>query len=316
MFFLEYIDSLISVDSSSDIDPQKLLLILNPVSGRKNARKYLPEIIRTFTSAGYLVTTFVTGAPDEALHYVRIFGRRFDRIVCVGGDGTLNEVVTGLQHGCYDIPVGYIPSGSTNDFATCHGLSGNVLAAARDAASGTPTATDIGRFNSGCFTYVAAFGAFSWLSYSTSQNLKNLLGHTAYILDGIKDLSMVKPIRMTVNADGKIYDGSYIFGAVSNSTSIAGVITLPKDLVDIHDGQFEVLLVKSPATALELQNIITSVLNQEYESCPLIEFFRARHLVFESDNEVAWTNDGEFAGESKINELSVIPGGLKIIINK
>lgn len=313
---MEYIDSLISVDTSTDIDPQKLLLIFNPVSGRKNARKYLPEIIRTFTSAGYLVTTFVTGAHDEALHYTRIFGGKFDRIVCVGGDGTLNEVVTGIQHGCHDVPVGYIPSGSTNDFATCHGLSSNVLAAARDAASGVPAATDIGRFNSGCFTYVAAFGAFSWLSYSTSQNLKNILGHTAYILDGIKDLPMIKPIPMKVDADGIIHEGSYIFGAVSNSTSIAGVITLPEELVDMHDGQFEVLLVKYPATALELQNIITSVINQEFESCPLIEFFRAKHLVFESDNEVAWTNDGEFAGESNKNEMSVIPGGLKIVTNK
>ncbi len=127
---------------------------------------------------------------------------------------------------------------------------------------------------------------------------------------------MIKPIPMKVDADGIIHEGSYIFGAVSNSTSIAGVITLPEELVDMHDGQFEVLLVKYPATALELQNIITSVINQEFESCPLIEFFRAKHLVFESDNEVAWTNDGEFAGESKKNEMSVIPGGLKIVINK
>lgn len=313
---MKYIDSLISVDTPADLDPQKLLLIFNPVSGRKTAGKFFPEIIRTFSAAGFLVTTFVTGAPDEALHYARVFGARFDRIVCIGGDGTLNEVVTGLQHGCHDIPVGYIPAGSTNDFATCHGLSSNVLQAARDAASGTPVSTDIGRFNSGCFTYVAAFGAFSWLSYSTSQNLKNILGHTAYIIDGIKDLSMVKPVHMTVDADGKVRDGSYIFGAVSNSTSIAGVITLPGELVDMHDGQFEVLLVRSPATALELQNIITALYNQDFESCPLIEFFRAKHLVFESEEAVAWTNDGEFAGESKKNELSVVPGGLRIITNK
>ena len=313
---MEYIDSLVSVDTSVEVDPKTMLLILNPVSGRKVAGKFFPDIIRKFTSAGYLVTTFVTGAPDEALHYARIFGGRFERVVCVGGDGTLNEVVTGLQHGCHDVPVGYIPSGSTNDFATCHGISTNVLTAAEDAAVGVPVATDIGRFNTGCFTYVAAFGAFSWLSYSTPQNLKNILGHTAYIIDGIKDLSMVKPIQMKISANGSTREGNYIFGAVSNSTSIAGVITLPAELVDMHDGQFEVLLVRSPATALELQNIITSILNQEFDSCPLIEFFRAKHIVFESENEVAWTNDGEYAGESKMNELSVIPGGLKIITNK
>ena len=313
---MEYIDSLVSVDTSVEVDPKTMLLILNPVSGRKVAGKFFPDIIRKFTSAGYLVTTFVTGAPDEALHYTRIFGGRFERVVCVGGDGTLNEVVTGLQHGCHDVPVGYIPSGSTNDFATCHGISTNVLTAAEDAAVGVPVATDIGRFNTGCFTYVAAFGAFSWLSYSTPQNLKNILGHTAYIIDGIKDLSMVKPIQMKISANGSTREGNYIFGAVSNSTSIAGVITLPAELVDMHDGQFEVLLVRSPATALELQNIITSILNQEFDSCPLIEFFRAKHIVFESENEVAWTNDGEYAGESKMNELSVIPGGLKIITNK
>ena len=149
---MEYIDSLVSVDTSVEVDPKTMLLILNPVSGRKVAGKYFPDIIRKFTSAGYLVTTFVTGAPDEALHYTRIFGGRFERVVCVGGDGTLNEVVTGLQHGCHDVPVGYIPSGSTNDFATCHGISTNVLTAAEDAAVGVPVATDIGRFNTGCFT--------------------------------------------------------------------------------------------------------------------------------------------------------------------
>lgn len=313
---MEYIDSLISIDSGDDIDPQRLLLILNPVSGRKTARKYLPEIIRIFTSAGYLVTTFVTGARDEALHYTRLFADRFDRVVCIGGDGTLNEVVTGLQHGCHDVAIGYIPSGSTNDFANCHGLSANILAAARDAASGIPLSIDIGRFNTSCFTYVAAFGAFSWLSYSTPQNLKNILGHTAYIIDGIKDLSMVKPEHMRVDADGTMYEGNYIFGAVSNSTSIAGVITLPDELVDMTDGMFEVMLVRAPATALELQNIITSVLNQDFKSCPLIDFFRAKHLIFRSDNALAWTLDGEYAGESTENELSVIPGGLHIIAKR
>ena len=313
---MEYIDRLISIDTYQRIDPLKLLLIINPVSGRKMGRKYLPEIIRTFTSAGYLVTTFVTGAHDEALHYTRLFAGLFDRVVCIGGDGTLNEVVTGMQHGCHDTVIGYIPSGSTNDFATCHGLSSNILAAARDAASGVPQSIDIGRFNTSCFVYVAAFGAFSWLSYSTPQNLKNILGHTAYIIDGIKDLSMVKPEHMTVDADGVKHDGSYIFGAVSNSTSIAGVITIPDELVDMTDGQFEVMLVRAPATALELQNIITSLLDQDFKSCPLIEFFRAKHLIFESENDVAWTIDGEYAGESKNNELSVIPGGLRIVTNR
>lgn len=303
-------------DSLSVSSPMQLLLILNPVSGRKAGRKFFPEIIRTFTDAGYLVTSYVTGYSGDAQQYAAKYGGRFSRIVCIGGDGTLNEIVSGLSHGGHTTSIGYIPSGSTNDFAACHGISSNKLAAARDAALGTPVPLDIGLFGDDYFTYVAAFGAFSWLSYTTPQNLKNLLGHTAYILDGIKDLSMIKPEQLTFSSGDAVYSGSFIFGAVCNSTSIAGTISIPLDQVDMNDGLFEVLLIRSPATVSELQGIIGAIINQNFSQSPLIQFFRTDCITVDSPNGTAWTLDGEYAGLTRKVEIKNIHNALSFVVNK
>lgn len=287
------------------------LLIVNPVSGKKLVIRYLPQIVRTLTDAGYLVTMLVTSRRGEATELAACYGARFDLVCCTGGDGTLNETVSGLAREGIHVPVGYIPCGSTNDFAVSRGLPSEIPAAAEAIASGRKRRFDVGRFSAGYFTYVAAFGAFSWLSYTTDQNLKNLLGHTAYILDGVKDLPKIRPQHIRMKADGRVYEGNFIFGAVCNSTSVAGTIELPSEEVDTCDGIFEVLLIRYPTTLPELDAIVRGLLAQDYSSGN-IEFFHASRIEIENDPDVEWTTDGEAAEYRRLIEISPLPGFLEL----
>lgn len=271
---------------------KKAMLIINPVSGKRLVLKHITGIIRSLMDSGYLVTTFITSCRGEATEFVQRYGRDYDLVCCTGGDGTLNETLTGLALEEIDVPLGYIPCGSTNDFAQSHNLSTDIPTAAANIASGRCRRYDIGRFGDNFFSYVAAFGAFSWLSYTTDQRMKNALGHTAYILDGIKDVYKIKPEHVRVTANGKVYEDDYIFGAVCNSTSVAGTFELPVDIVDTADGLFEVLLVKMPETLSELNSIITAVLNQDYSN-PLITFFQADSIDIDNSPDLFWALDGE-----------------------
>ena len=189
-------------------------------------------------------------------------------------------------------PLGYIPSGSTNDFASCQGISSDMLTAAMHIANGSPRQIDIGKFSDNYFAYVSAFGAFSWLSYTTSQNLKNVFGHSAYILDAVKDLPKLKSYHLKFR-DGEFnYEGDYIFGAVCNSTSVAGTFTLPADLVDTSDGKFEVLLVHKPQSLIDWQSILTGVFTQDYSS-PFLDLFQTETLHIEAPSSLDWSLDGE-----------------------
>lgn len=291
--------------------PKRALLIINPVSGKKLVLKYVTGIIRTLMNAGYLVTTAVTSHRGEATELAAEFGAEFDLVCCTGGDGTLNETLTGLAQNMTDVPLGYIPCGSTNDFAASHGLSTDILKAAEGIASGKQTRYDIGRFGDHYFNYVAAFGAFSWLSYTTDQNLKNTLGHTAYIIDGIKDAYKIKPIHMKLVCDGRVYEDDYIFGAICNTFNIAGTIELPRDIVKMDDGIFEVILIRMPKTISELNAIIRGILTQDY-SCPLIDFFQATALTVDNDPDQEWSLDGECAVVCGDVEFSVVPKFLNL----
>lgn len=292
--------------------PQKpALLIINPVSGQKRVLRFLPEILRSFMDAGYLPTVCVTSRRGEATELAEALGGQYELLCCAGGDGTLNETLSGLARAGHRTPLGYIPCGSTNDFALSHGLSSDVTAAAEAVVSGRSRRYDVGRFGDSYFSYVAAFGAFSWLSYTTDQNAKNLLGHTAYILDGIKDLPKVKPYRLRLTADGAVYEGSFLFGAVCNTLSIAGTLSLPEAEVDTCDGVFEVLLVREPKTLPELQELVHGLLTQDY-SCPLLEFFHAGELTAECPPDLDWTVDGEFAGHYDVARISPLPGFLEL----
>ncbi len=285
-------DNLSGIAKSLD---KKLLLIINPVSGKRMILRHIPSIISIFMNAGYIVTVMVTSAKGDATEFTAKYGPDYDLICCTGGDGTLNETINGLVKGNVNRPLSYIPCGSTNDFANSHCLSTDILEAARNAANGKVIDYDIGRFGNHYFTYVAAFGAFSWLSYTTDQHMKNLLGHTAYILDGIKDLSKIKPIHLKMTTDGIIHEGDYIFGAVSNSTSIAGTITLPLQSVDTCDGIFEVLLIRMPKNLSELDSAIRSILSMDYSS-PQIDFFHAKDIFVENPEGLEWSLDGECSG--------------------
>lgn len=293
-----------SVDFNATAFSKRAMLIINPVSGKKQVLRFIPQIVRRLMDAQYMVTTMITSRRGEATELAGRYGRDFDLVCCTGGDGTLNETLSGLAAADIHVPLGYIPCGSTNDFANSHSLSTDILTAVENIASGRTSVYDIGRFGNHYFSYVAAFGAFSWLSYTTDQNLKNVLGHTAYILDGIKDLSKIKPLHLKITADGVVHEDDYLFGAVCNSTSIAGTIELPRSIVDTQDGIFEMLLVKVPKTLMDMDATIRGLIGQDY-SCKFIEFFQAKDILVENPVGLEWSLDGECPGA--YDKVSICP---------
>ena len=274
---------------------KKLFLVMNPCSGKKRANKVLAEIIDVFNRADYEVTAYMTAARGDATRAAAERAADFDRIVCIGGDGTLNEVIAGLHEVGQQTPIGYIPAGSTNDFASSLGLPKDLLDAARLAATGEPRKLDIGSFNGRCFSYVASFGAFTRTSYATPQGMKNALGHVAYLLAGAKELTSIRSTHMRfVLADGTSFEDDYIFGAISNSTSVAGLLTLSPDLVDLNDGLFELLLIRKPRSLLELSDCVLALTTQEYHT-PMLTMISTGRVEIDCPSELDWTLDGEYA---------------------
>ena len=273
---------------------RKLLLLVNPNAGQRRVNKLLTEVIGVFNEGGYEVTVFLTTGPGSGIRIVEERAGVYDLVVCAGGDGTLNETITGILRSGADCPIGYIPCGSTNDFAATLKLSTDIVQAARDIMLGKPEEHDLGRWGERYFTYIASFGAFTRVSYSTPQNLKNALGHLAYVLSGITELPQIRSIPMRLEMDGEIVEGKYLFGAVSNSTSVGGVITLDPHLVDLRDGKFEVILVRLPRDPAELAQCITALQNHTYDSAA-ITFRSVSSLTVHQDPSLVWTLDGERA---------------------
>ena len=273
---------------------QRLLLIINPCAGTKRIVRCLPEIIDLFRRHGFENTVYLTVAQADATEIVRERGADFDRIVCCGGDGTFNEVLTGMLSAGLHIPIGYIPCGSTNDFANSLHLPRSITKAARCTVEGEQIALDVGQFGDRYFSYVASFGAFARTSYSTPQNVKNALGHLAYILQGISDLPSIRPIHMKVEAEDHVFEDDYIFGAVSNTTSVGGVLTLDANRVDLNDGLFELILIKSPKDIFELSECIRALSAQDYNS-RMITFISSNEVRVSSAEPLDWTLDGECA---------------------
>ena len=275
------------------IDLKKMLFVMNPYAGQRKGAANLAAIIEIFNRADYAVTAYMTAGPGDAERVVFERGAEFDIVACCGGDGTFNETVSGLLKAGLGLPVGYIPAGSTNDFAVSLGLSTDILQAARDIVAGNVRPVDVGVFGERYFSYVASFGAFTRASYATPQSLKNLMGHTAYILGGIAELGQVKAENVTVELDdGTVLEGPFVFGAVSNSTSVGGVLSISPDRVDMSDGQLEVLLVRSPKSVNELAELITALQKQTY-NCAMMTFLSAKHVKVIADEKMAWTIDGE-----------------------
>ena len=273
---------------------KKLLFIMNPFAGQKKANKVLPEILMLFTEAGYEINVSMTTGPGSATKLAAERGGRADLVVCCGGDGTLNETVSGLLQACWNVPVGYIPSGTTNDFASSLKLSHNPVQAAKDIIEGQPVAYDVGKFGERYFCYVASFGAFTRSSYAVPQTVKNALGHTAYILGGISELSQIRNEHIHMEIDGEVVEDDFLFGAICNSTSIGGILTLPPDQVDMGDGIFEVMLIRAARNLNEIGDCIQAVQSQKY-NCGMITFRPAKSVKILTNPSMTWTLDGEKA---------------------
>ena len=271
---------------------KKMLFVMNPYSGMRRANRYLADIIALFNRAGYEVTVHMTGGQGDAARVVESRAKDMDIVVCCGGDGTFNETISGLLRAGADVPVGYIPAGSTNDFASSLKLPTNIMQAALDAIEGEPVAYDVGKFGDRYFSYVASFGAFTKASYATPQNVKNAIGHMAYLLGGISELSQIKNEHVRMEIDGQVIEDDFLFGAISNSTSLAGIVSLNPELVDMADGEFEVILVRAPRNLTEITECIQAVQAQKY-SCAMITFQRARCVRIYADPQMPWTLDGE-----------------------
>ena len=277
-----------------------LMLIVNPRAGRSRSLAPLLNAISLFSEADYLVSLRQTTAQGDATRFVRENGAAFGRIVCYGGDGTLNETVTGLMDLPVPPPLGYIPGGSTNDFAASLHLSDQPAEAAKQILDSSGKKLDVGTFNGRPFVYVASYGAFTKASYSAPQSAKNDLGHLAYILEGVKDLSTLRPYEATVTADGETFSGSFLFGAVTNATSVGGLMKLPEDQVVLDDGRFELLLIPNPKSPLDLQALLRSLLLQDYTGDGVI-FRHASDIVVETPESFPWTLDGEYGpGQERI----------------
>ncbi len=291
---------------------KKMLFILNPSAGMRKANKALVEILDIFNRADFDVRTYITAGPGDAVSAVKAMAPGADVVVCCGGDGTLNETVTGLLEADLDIPIGYIPTGSTNDFAASLKLPSDPIAAAQLITEGTPQPIDVGQFGSRYFSYVASFGAFTKASYNTPQNIKNALGHTAYLLEGIHELSQIRKTRVRLELDGEILEDDYLFGAVCNSTSVGGILTLDPNQVDMADGQFEVLLVRAPRELSEITECIMAVQKQQY-NCRMMTFRSTKSLTVYTDGDMFWTLDGEKATGSSAIAIGNLHHAIRLI---
>lgn len=275
---------------------KKLLFVFNPKSGKGLIKNYLVDIVDTMVKADYEVTVYTTQAQGDAIQKVEKEAAKYDLVVCSGGDGTLDEVVTGMNRSEAERPIGYIPAGSTNDFANSLGIPKDMVKATYTAVHGKEFPCDVGYFNGDTFVYVAAFGLFTEVSYQTSQHWKNILGHAAYILEGAKRLHDIPSYIMKVEHDGEVFIDKFIFGMVTNSISVGGFRGMTGEDVKLDDGVFEVTLIKSPKTPLELNEILAS-LTKLIDDTDLIYSFKTSELRITTEEKVAWTLDGEFGGE-------------------
>jgi len=292
---------------------KNVLLIINPKSGKLKNKSMLFDIINAINEEGYLVTTRITQAIGDAERFARegALSGTYDIIVCSGGDGTLRETVAGVFCAGGPVPIGYIPSGSTNDYARSIGIPTDIREAAKLAVLGKEHFVDVGFTGDTYFNYIASFGAFTSTSYNTSQSLKNMLGHTAYVLEGIKDLANIKAVKARFESDGNVYEGEYIFGAITNSTSIGGIVKIDDDLVEFNDGLFEVCLMKKPKTPIELTKIVKGAMNSDF-SDDVYDFFKTGKLKIDMEKAIDWSIDGEkYSGKEKM-EITVNKNAVKI----
>ena len=281
---------------------KKMLVVRNPKAGSFiSQNSFLEAAGVIFKDESFNVYVYTTTCRGDATRIAREEGPGVDRIVAFGGDGTLSEVINGIMH----LPVqerpelGYIPAGTTNDFASGVGLSRSVVKAAETVLTGVPEPLDVGRFGQDrYFSYVASYGSFTKASYSAPQDMKNALGYAAYLLEGLRSLVDIRSIPLTVTVDGTIYENEFIFGAISNAMSVGGVMKYNYEQVNLNDGLFEVLMIRTPKNLTEILTLLADVDNRNYADCPQILYHKARKVHIHSEQPLAWTLDGEAGGET------------------
>ncbi|MBQ8975643.1 MAG: YegS/Rv2252/BmrU family lipid kinase [Oscillospiraceae bacterium] len=293
-----------------------IMLIVNPYSGKGKAKELLCDIISQFGAHGYILTVYVTGNGHKSSYFAETYGSEYDIAVCIGGDGTLSDTVNGVMHLPYEKRpcLGYIPMGTANDVATTLRLPSDPTQAVTAVANGSPVALDIGKFGDDLyFTYIAAFGAFTEVSYATPQNMKNSWGHLAYVLGGIVSLPSIKEHHVRIEYDGGTIDDSFIFGGVTNTTSVAVIVKFSPDDVKLGDGLFEVILVKKPVSLADLSKTVSSVLNQNMETDNILMLHTSK-IKFTFDEPVKWTRDGEAGGEYTQIEIGNCREAVKVML--
>lgn len=293
---------------------RKLLIILNPKSGKAKMKNYLLPVVEIFSQAGYEVTVYPTKCQgDGTVRAANIKKNEYDLVVVCGGDGTLNEVLTGLMQTKTECTIGYIPSGTLNEWSSGLGISRNIINAAEDIVSGKTITLDVGKFGDKYFSYTASFGAFTSASYSAPQDVKNVLGQAAYVFEGVKSLGNIKPIHLKFTCSDRVVEGDFLFGAIANSMSVGGIVKFDEKIVKLNDGLFEVFLIRNPDNILKLQPLIDGILRREFDR-EGIEFFHTDSITVSGGENVSWTLDGEYAkGEAEI-EIKNIHNGIKLIV--
>ena len=297
------------------VDPKRIMIIANPKAGLGKIKASLFSVVEIFSKAGYEVTVFPTKRAKDAYNRVNEGIDGFETLVVCGGDGTLNEVVSGIISSDSDATIGYIPAGTLNEWSSGLKISRNIEKAARDIVKGNVCELDVGRFDDKYFTYTASFGAFTEASYSAPQDVKNVIGQAAYFFEGIKSIGHIKPISLEIEADGKKVEGEFLFGAVSNSHSVGGVLKLDENVVNLGDGFFEVLLIRKPDTLQELQQIVDGIVKKDFNREGL-EFFKASKILIKSKKTLVWTLDGEHAVGGRETVIENLHHRMKFIVPK
>lgn len=292
---------------------KKLFFVFNPKAGKGKIKTALMDIVDIFNKGGYEVIIHATQCPRDAYEMTRQYADKVDLIVCSGGDGTLDEVVTGLVETGSKVPVGYIPAGSTNDFAGSLFIPKNMTAAAEMIMEENLYRCDIGKINNQTFTYIAAFGLFTDVAYETDQDLKNILGHLAYLLEGVKRLFDIQSYHMKVTTEDEIFEDDFMYGMITNSRSVGGFKNLTGKNVDMNDGLFEVTLITTPKNPLEMQEIIAGLMSGK-DNSDLIYTFKTSRIRIQSDEAVAWTLDGEYGGDTKEVEIQNLHRALNLYL--
>lgn len=291
----------------------KLFFVFNPKAGQERIKSKLGDIIELFSVAGHTTTVRATTKRGDACEWVRDLEEGYDRVICAGGDGTLDEVVEGMSQRKNKLPIGYIPAGSTNDFAQSLGIPSRILEAAKVAIGDNLFKSDVGRYNGKSFVYVAAFGAFTEVSYATPQDLKNKFGHAAYIMEALKSVSEIRPYHMHVETEHLTIDDDFLLGMITNSASVGGIKRITGDNVDLSDGLFEVTLIRNPKLKIELNGVAAALMNRDLTSKDLY-VFKTDKIKVTCEEDVPWTLDGEFGGNDKCVEIVNIHEGLEIAV--